>query len=59
MQKKIPIWFLILAIFATAFASYRLTIANMSIETDGYGDSAFVTVWGQTHFMGINGYEIG
>lgn len=60
-MKKILKRTLILAlvVVATAFATYRIIMCNLSIETDGDGDSAFVTVFGQTDFYGINGYTVG
>lgn len=49
-----------LLIAATAFlAGHLSTVYTLEIETDGDGDSAIVTSWGQEHLYGINGYEIG
>lgn len=49
-----------ICIAAAAFlAGHLTTIYNLEIETDGDGDSAIVTSWGQEHLYGINGYEIG
>lgn len=46
-----------LLIAAAAFAAGHIaTIYNLEIETDGDGDSAIVTSFGQEHFYGINGY---
>jgi len=42
----------------SAFVSYRVTMSNLSIETDGDGDSAIVTVFGQSDLYGINGYIV-
>lgn len=48
-----------LLIAAAAFlAGHLTTIYNLEIETDGDGDSAIVTSWGQEHLFGINGYTI-
>ena len=44
---------------AAFLAGHLATIYTLEIETDGDGDSAIVTVFGQEHFYGINGYEIG
>lgn len=42
----------------TAVITHLLTIYNLSIETDGNGDSAIVSCFGQEWFYGINGYEV-
>lgn len=48
-----------LLIAATAFlAGHLTTLHTLEIETDGNGDSAFVTSFGFQHFYGINGYEV-
>ena len=48
-----------ICIAAAAFlAGHLTTIYNLEIETDGDGDSAFVTSFGFQHFYGINGYEV-
>ena len=55
-MKKIIICLLIsLAAFA---AGHLATIYNLSIETDGDGDSAIVTSFGREHLLGINGYTV-
>lgn len=55
-MKKI-LAFLLIA--ATAFlAGHLTTIYTLEIETDGNGDSAFVTSFGVEHFYGINGYTV-
>lgn len=56
MKKIIACICIALAAFA---AGHLATIYTLEIETDGDGDSAIVTVFGQEHFYGINGYEIG
>lgn len=56
-MKRIIAYLLIAA--AAFLAGHLTTISTMEIETDGDGDSAIVTVFGQEHFYGINGYEIG
>ena len=60
MKKKL-IYALVLvaAILATAYGTYRCTMLHLEIETDGDGDSAIVTVYGQSDLYGINGHEIG
>lgn len=35
-----------------------VTIYTMSIETDGNGDSAYISVFGLEYFKGINGYTV-
>lgn len=58
-MKKLKYAIIILcACVATAFLSYRVTMMNLHIETDGDGDSAFVTVFGQSDLYGINGYTV-
>ena len=47
-----------LIVILTAFVTYCVTMLNLSIETDGDGDSAIVTVFGQSDMYGINGYTI-
>ena len=56
-MKKILACLLIAA--AAFLAGHLTTIYNLEIETDGDGDSAMVTSFGQEHFYGINGYKIG
>ena len=56
MKKIIACICIALAAFA---AGHLATIYTLEIETDGDGDSAFVTSFGKEHFCGINGYEIG
>lgn len=48
---------LLLVVVLTATATHILTMRNLTIETDGDGDSAFVTVAGHDWFYGINGHE--
>lgn len=50
---------IILFAIVIALATYLFTMTHLSIETDGDGDSAFVTCAGIEWFYGINGYEIG
>lgn len=50
---------IVLFAVVVALATYLYTMTHLSIETDGDGDSAFVTCLGQEWFYGINGYEIG
>nr|DAP01953.1 MAG TPA: hypothetical protein [Caudoviricetes sp.] len=48
-----------ICIAAAAFlAGHLATIYTLEIETDGDGDSAFVTSFGVEHFYGINGYTV-
>ena len=56
MKKIIACICIALAAFSTG---HLTTIYTMEIETDGDGDSAIVTSFGQEHLFGINGYEIG
>ena len=35
-----------------------VTIYTMSIETDGNGDRAYISVFGLEYFKGINGYTV-
>lgn len=44
----------------SAFVSHRATMYNLNIEieTDGDGDSAIVTYFGQSDLYGINGYTV-
>ena len=59
-MKTIKVTCLIVAaILITAFATYRITMMNLNIETDGDGDSAIVTVYGQSDLYGINGHTVG
>lgn len=55
MKKIIACICIALAAFA---AGHLATISSVYIETDGDGDSAFVTSFGFQHFYGINGYTI-
>lgn len=55
-MKKIIACLLIAA--AAFLAGHLATIYTLEIETDGDGDSAFVTSFGFQHFYGINGYTI-
>lgn len=48
-----------ICIAAAAFlAGHLATLHTLSIETDGDGDSAIVTSFGQEHLFGINGYTV-
>jgi hypothetical protein len=59
MKRIIRNTFIILGvIIVTAFATYRITMLHLNIETDGDGDSATVTVFGQSDLYGINGYSV-
>lgn len=49
---------LVLAVCLTAVLTYRVTMRSLRIETDGYGDSAIVTVFGQSDLYGINGHTV-
>lgn len=57
-MKKIIANIIIAALIFTIgwLVGYRTTILNMSIETDGDGDSAIVTVWNRSDLFYINGY---
>jgi hypothetical protein len=60
MKKKIICALvLVAAILVTAYGTYRYTMLHLSIETDGDGDSAIVTVYGQSDLYGTNGYKVG
>lgn len=49
-----------ICISAAAFlVGHLATIYTLEIETDGDGDSAIVTSFGQEHFYGINGHDAG
>lgn len=52
--------FLLIALLMmiTAAGTHIYTMTHLSIETDGDGDSAFITCAGLTWFYGINGYAI-
>jgi len=46
-------------ITAAAFcAGMNYTIRHMEIETDGYGDSALITLNNNVYLHGINGYTV-
>lgn len=47
-----------LLLMITAAGTHIYTMTHLSIETDGDGDSAFVTCLGQEWLYGINGYVI-
>lgn len=59
MKKILKTTAYILLAIAIAFASHIYTMTHLSIETDGNGDSAFVTCLGHDWFYGINGFTIG
>ena len=58
MKKVLSTVTIILMVFTIALASHVWTMHHLSIETDGDGDSAFITCAGLTWFYGINGYAI-
>lgn len=58
MRKVLSTITVILMVFTIALASHVWTMNHLSIETDGDGDSAFITCAGLTWFYGINGYAI-
>lgn len=58
MKKVLSTVTIILMVFTIALASHVWTMNHLSIETDGNGDSAFVSCAGLTWFYGINGYTI-
>ena len=58
MKKVLNTITIILMVFTIALASHIWTMNHLSIETDGNGDSAFVTCLGQEWFYGINGHCI-
>ena len=58
MKKVLSAITVILMVFSIALASHVWTIHHLIIETDGDGDSAFITCAGLTWFYGINGYAI-
>lgn len=58
MKKVLSAITVILMVFTIALASHVWTMHHLSIETDGDGDSAFITCAGLTWFYGINGYAI-
>lgn len=49
----------ILFAVVVALGSHLYTMTHLVIETDGNGDSAFVTCLGNDWFYGINGFEVG
>lgn len=55
MKKKIV---LIAAIALSFVLGHIATMSVMEIETDGDGDSAYISVLGLEYFKGINGYSI-
>ena len=54
-KKKIV---LIAAIALSFVLGHIATMSVMEIETDGDGDSAYISVLGLEYFKGINGYSI-
>ena len=55
MKKKI----VLIADIALSFVlGHIATMSVMEIETDGDGDSAYISVLGLEYFKGINGYSI-
>ncbi len=58
MKKVLSAITVILMVFTIALASHVWKMNHLSIETDGDGDSAFITCAGLTWFYGINGYAI-
>lgn len=55
MKKKIVF---IVAIILSFILGHIVTMNTMKIETDGDGDSAYISVLGLEYFKGINGYSI-
>ena len=47
-----------LMIFTAFVAGKHYAVTHLEIETDGDGDSAIVTLDGQSHLYGINGYTL-
>lgn len=58
MRKIVKIVIVIGLIAVSAIGSHIWTITHLEIETDGNGDSAFVSCAGQEWFYGINGHMI-
>jgi hypothetical protein len=58
MRKVLSTITVILMVFTIALVSHVWTMQHLNIETDGDGDSAFITCAGLTWFYGINGYAI-
>lgn len=58
-MKNILKALVVLILMAAAFVGGKqYAITHLEIETDGYGDSAIVTLDGQSHLYGINGYAL-
>lgn len=58
LKKIVKGLLLVVLITATVIGSHIWTITHLEIETDGNGDSAFVSCAGQEWFYGINGHII-
>ena len=58
MKKCVKYILIILLMVAVSIATFFVTMNSLTIETDGDGDSAFVSAFGQEWFYGINGYTI-
>jgi len=58
MKNIIKAIALLLLIAAAFIGGKQYAITHLEIETDGDGDSAIVTLDGQSHLYGINGYTI-
>lgn len=57
MNKTLKGLAIAILMIAVVISTHVWTMRNLSIETDGDGDSAFVTVAGHDWFYGINGHE--
>lgn len=61
MTLKHTILTAIIAILVAALffcAGMRHAITHMEIETDGYGDTAQITLHDNVYWHGINGYDL-
>lgn len=58
MKKLVIALLALLVVIGTAIGTYAYTMTHLEIQTDGDGDSAFVTCLGQEWFYGINGCVI-
>lgn len=55
MKEKIIVIYMLVLCFILGHVA---TMYTMSIETDGNGDSAYISVFGLEYFKGINGYTV-
>lgn len=55
MKKRIVVICMLILVF---ILGHITTIYTMNIETDGDGDSAYISVFGLEYFKGINGYTV-